>query len=519
MPDPALEMNLAEYNEKKRVLKQQDSSHEEDGEKPAVRDLLVYYARHSTMHGIPSIVGSRLYRGRRIFWCCVVCVMAILLVTVIYWQMSDFYRYPTVTSVNVNYVKDTDFPSVTICDLNMFNKLFIDELDVRTQMQMTYLTEITGIFHLVGRRILDKLLKDQSLNATASNKTDTEIIKGLLDATKAMIKKDGGGLFCAWGDFYWENCNVGLTVSVTDMGVCFTVDTRKLVKPRPDSSPGSKPPEMNPVGNALRGLSLVVTTATDDIPFRLYHSEGFKVVLHDHKEDPLPQSRGFVIGANCTVEVEIEKNVRIGLEHPYKAFGTGKCVDVEGPNFVNPLKRYSYYTKEACEAECFVDFVIKTCNCRHFLHPGNETLCELEKLKKCFREAEAKHYGGGTAEERCQCPMPCRQSVFSAGVSYAGFRTTSMFNSNPMLANMPYGVTSLHLFFPDPIVTTIEQVPVYSLEGLLGSIGGQVGLFMGFSLVTVAEMCELIFLLCTRGRRLFSDDARRSFAHSNNHVQ
>ena len=51
-----------------------------------------------------------------------VCVMAILLVTVIYWQMSDFYRYPTVTSVNVNYVTEGDFPAVTICDLNMFNK-------------------------------------------------------------------------------------------------------------------------------------------------------------------------------------------------------------------------------------------------------------------------------------------------------------------------------------------------------------------------------------------------------------
>ena len=49
-----------------------------------------------------------------------------------------------------------------------------------------------------------------------------------------------------------------------------------------------------------------------------------------------------------------------------------------------------------------------------------------------------------------------------------------------------------------------------------GSIGGQVGLFMGFSLVTVAEMCELIFLLCTRGRRLFVEEPRRTLSHTNN---
>lgn len=54
--------------------------------------------------------------------------MAILLVTVIYWQMSDFYRFPTVTSVNVRYVTENDFPAVTICDLNVFNKQFIEQV-------------------------------------------------------------------------------------------------------------------------------------------------------------------------------------------------------------------------------------------------------------------------------------------------------------------------------------------------------------------------------------------------------
>ena len=93
--------------------------------------------------------------------------------------------------------------------------------------------------------------------------------------TKAMIETEGGGLFCSWGDFYWEECNAGLTTRVTDMGVCFTVDTRKLVKESPDHS--GKKPRGNPVGNAIRGLSLVVTTANEDVPFRLYHSEGFKV--------------------------------------------------------------------------------------------------------------------------------------------------------------------------------------------------------------------------------------------------
>ncbi|GFN75923.1 degenerin unc-8, partial [Plakobranchus ocellatus] len=72
-------------------------STEDDDDDDNVKDLLVYYAKNSTMHGIPTIVGSELYRGRHIFWIIVVCVMAIFLGTVIYWQMSDYYDYPTVT--------------------------------------------------------------------------------------------------------------------------------------------------------------------------------------------------------------------------------------------------------------------------------------------------------------------------------------------------------------------------------------------------------------------------------------
>ena len=92
-----------------------------------------------------------------------------------------------------------------------------------------------------------------------------------------MIKEDGGGLYCSWGDYYWELCNVGLTTRVTDMGLCFTVDTRKLVKGSSDTPGGGKRRHGNHVGNAIRGLSLVVTTDHEDVPFRLYHSEGFKV--------------------------------------------------------------------------------------------------------------------------------------------------------------------------------------------------------------------------------------------------
>nr|KAG5695042.1 hypothetical protein BaRGS_032535 [Batillaria attramentaria] len=418
--------------------------------------------------------------------------------------MSDFYKYPTVTSVNVNYVTEEDFPAVTICDLNIFNELLLNGSEESVKMQMTYLTEINSIFHIAGRGVLDAILKNDT--ATHKNTNDSRMdIADLVNRSRHLIEQASGGLICSWGDYYWEPCSVALSTRVTEMGVCFTVDTRKLVK----KEKGARR-QVNAISNAIRGLGIFVTTVTRDIPYRLYvFGGGFKVVLHNHDEDPLPGSRGFLVDGNSTVEVEIEKHVRIGLESPFAAFGTGKCLDVEKPDFVNPLKRFHNYTKETCETECFVDYVVEFCGCRHFLHPGHETICALEHLKTCFRGrdgAEATYYRSRNVTQRkCDCPMPCKQSVYTAGVTAATLHTTTLYNEK---LGIDDAVVSVHLFFPDPVVTTIEQVPVYSLEGLLGSIGGQVGLFMGFSLVTVAEMCELVFLLVTRGR-LFVDEARR----------
>ncbi|KAK3698844.1 hypothetical protein RRG08_028699 [Elysia crispata] len=343
------------------------------------------------------------------------------------------------------------------------------------------------------------------------------------------------------------------------MGPCNTIDTRKIVR---EIAKKEKLDGLPAVSKAMRGLtlyfdtspieipfrifqsdgfkryrseyskqtalrsvsllcSLEIDTSPIEIPFRIFQSDGFKVVLHNPDLQPLPLSSGFLVGGKTTVEVEISKNVKEGLPPPFNAFGSGECVDTLAESFENPLKRFPNYSKELCEAECFVNFVVKECGgCRHFFHPGNESICPIDHLAECFRDAEVKYYsskgdkrGNTTASSgegelpaaaTCTCLLPCRQEFYSASVSSAPFRATKYFRDIQKRAGKPI-VTSIayvHFFYSDPVVTTMKQVAIYSTEGLLGNIGGQIGLFMGFSLVTVAEMLELIFLLVTRGRSL-----------------
>lgn len=47
----------------------------------------------------------------------------------------------------------------------------------------------------------------------------------------------------------------------------------------------------------------------------------------------------------------------------------------------------------------------------------------------------------------------------------------------------------IHFYFPDPVVTTIEQIPVYSLEGLLGEWRNVCHVVVSILWLIIGEMC------------------------------
>ncbi|GFS18510.1 hypothetical protein ElyMa_006850000 [Elysia marginata] len=73
--------------------------------------------------------------------------------------MSDYYNYPTVTSVDIHYVTEDDFPAITVCDPNYINAKLLTKVvkDNFTLFQLTKLTEIPGFYHRFLHKLKDKL--------------------------------------------------------------------------------------------------------------------------------------------------------------------------------------------------------------------------------------------------------------------------------------------------------------------------------------------------------------------------
>ena len=57
---------------------------------------------------------------------------------------------------------------------------------------------------------------------------------------------------------------------------------------------------------------------------------------------------------------------------------------------------------------------------------------------------------------------------------------------------------SLQVYFETLQYTVIEQLPAMTLVGLLSNIGGQLGLFLGASLITICEIGDFLASLCLK---------------------
>ena len=59
-------------------------------------------------------------------------------------------------------------------------------------------------------------------------------------------------------------------------------------------------------------------------------------------------------------------------------------------------------------------------------------------------------------------------------------------------------VDSLQVFFGEMHYTLIEQQGVYTWVSLFGELGGQLGLCLGASVLTIVELLQLLGVLCSR---------------------
>ena len=109
------------------------------------------------------------------------------------------------------------------------------------------------------------------------------------------------------------------------------------------------------------------------------------------------------------------------------------------------------------------------------LHDIKASQCETKKEED---DAFEYIYRGGFLYNH-KCPKPCSILEYSGKLDYWANKYDQQSNNTIII----------HLRFQIPEVITIyEEYLIYDFNGMLGSIGGTLGLFVGFSFSSVIEL-------------------------------
>ncbi|XP_068686049.1 acid-sensing ion channel 1-like [Montipora foliosa] len=436
----------------------------------AIKEKWNNYVENATLHGIQHVF-ARSAIFRRVLW------GFFLLSGIGYFSyqctclVEKYFKYPVHTKISLKRESPIEFPAVTICNFNMFKKSLVDHYG----------------FGNVGRYAQ----RDPGLQINESeidwsqfeNYSMSSLYSSGGHQMRYMIRQ------CVW---IGEECTYrNFTPVLTSMGLCHTFNS---------GQDGTEILKVNNAG-AKFGLNLLLDIEQDEYFGLVTKQAGLKVLIHHPQTPPMVDELGFAVAPGTSTFVAVQKRIVRTLEFPYES----NCTEEPITN----MRGYTKYTSSACLLRCHARYIVQNCGCRDVkLPPVDEAEeCRLKQTAQCVFPKTDKFYAD--VGMNCSCPTPCEARSFKPVLSYAGFpnenyvpellstsqhRREFSKNFKTYYRNLlRQNYLELNVYFQELEVMIVEEQPAYAVESLLGEIGGQLGLCIGASLLSLLEFFDVLF--------------------------
>ncbi|XP_067399769.1 acid-sensing ion channel 4 [Emydura macquarii macquarii] len=455
-------IQFAEEDEKQKEEEEGDKeSLIEEPSRPRTRDLAAF-AGTSTLHGLGHICGSGRLGVRQSLW-----AFAFLLSLAFFLYQAAgsallYLEHPHVAALGEEAAREMPFPAVTICNVNRFRHSALSDADI------FHLANMTGLppKDREGHRAADLLYPAADM-ADILNRTGHQLDDMLQSC-----------------NFSGENCSAqNFTVVYTRYGKCYTFNADK------------RSPRVARQGGMGNGLELMLDIQQEEyLPIWRETNEtsfeaGIRVQIHSQDEPPYIHQLGFGVSPGFQTFVSCQQQRLTYLPQPW-----GSCrASVPGEQV---LPGYEGYSIAACRLQCEKETVVSSCHCRMVHMPGNESICSPNVYIECAdRTLDA---AVEDSQERCSCPTPCNLTRYAKEISMVRIpnRGSARYLARKYHRNETYireNFLVLDIFFEALNYEAIEQKKAYELAGLLGDIGGQMGLFIGASILTILEILDYIY--------------------------
>lgn len=176
-----------------------------------------------------------------------------------------------------------------------------------------------------------------------------------------------------------------------------------------------------------------------------------------------------------------------------------------------PRKQYRY-TEIVCRKSCYQTLLISNCGCCDW-----SLSCENSSLVRSCSDDDVtcvfdigQNFSDDISACVDNCPFECDKTIFNTVISTALWPSDSHVEiflkklNNSIFQNISLepidnltqfvrnNFLRLEVYFPTLNFQEIVTKPTYDWTMLLGNVGGQLGLWLGFSLLTAMELVEFI---------------------------
>ncbi|XP_048101282.1 acid-sensing ion channel 2 isoform X3 [Alosa alosa] len=445
------------------------------------------FAQRSTLHGLRHVFpyghhhrrGGRFSAPRRLLWSAALLAGLLLLALESAERLAYFLSYPHVTSVDAVVSGSLTFPAVTVCNLNAYrfsrltrNDLYhagelLELLDVHLQIPEPHLAEPHVLAFLAERANFSGTYRPKPFSIVGF----TERVGH--DLQEMMLYCRYQGQECSHRDF---------STVFTRYGKCYMFNGPEEGKSLRTTMKGGTGNGLEIMLDIQQDEYLPVWGETEETAFEA----GIRVQIHSQAEPPFVHELGFGVAPGFQTFVATQEQRLTYLPPPW-----GECVSQP-----HDAGFFQVYSVTACRIECETRYIVENCNCRMVHMPGDSPYCTPEQYKDCAEPALAAL--SAAESSNCVCRTPCNMTRYNKELSMVKIpsKTSARYLEKKFNRSEKYitdNILVLDVFFEALNYETIEQKKAYEVAGLLGDIGGQMGLFVGASILTILELFDYAY--------------------------
>ena len=226
---------------------------------------------------------------------------------------------------------------------------------------------------------------------------------------------------------------------------------------------------------------------------------------------------GIKLAPGYHTEVQLERSFSYMLPKPYSSCQITSAIDEFESNLFRHLKHSDLeYTRQLCLVSCYQKQLVDNCGCidPFFVSIYDAAVCESnETMYECAKRESRVYFDNLEVTCLPQCPLECNYTQYKSKIAFFKLHgdlfykhiirnrnLTADFVTKPLnVATAAKSVVSFNVFYDSLSYTISTESPKMDLVSLLASIGGNMGLFMGISLLSLCEVVELLielFLVC-----------------------